>query len=588
MDETHYVKYSARLLSEEIPQSMVADLEYQIPLRLRNTGNIKWSNNFNLAYHWLDPSGEIIVFEGLRTAFHRIINPNEEIDIVANVRSPSDAGNYILMFDIVQEGVTWFRDKGSETVPFKIIVQKEYMFSIFKKCKNSLYLFYNIFSTIFLSLLVPPVIALFMAFGLIPFIWRKFDNLFFSKPNIFPKSKLKLCIVTRPDLFPTTHGGAVKTISTAKFLSIYHDEIEEVILLTANSDIFYQVDDGVFNEMNYPSWIKIIPKFNIMSRLLLSFLGIPKEEVWMYSTLLDFNLWIKVLFITFTHKTEVLQSDYPGFAFSFLLPKLIFGTFTSLSEHNVEYIRLADTFSLSLLGNVTSRNLEKFICMFVDIIITVSSVDRDNLIKLDIKKGKIFVIASGVDVARFEGIEADEIKKIYGMKGPVLIFHGTLHYKPNKKAVEIISKHILPRLRQEGVHVKFLIVGSSPPIEYSDKDIIFTGVVDEEDLPKYIMAADLAVVPLLAGGGTRLKILEYFAAKKPVISTSKGAEGLNVTNGKEIVIEDDLDKFINEIIYLINSRDRQECLANNAYEFVKQYDWRNLSLEYISLYKRRK
>jgi glycosyltransferase involved in cell wall biosynthesis len=307
----------------------------------------------------------------------------------------------------------------------------------------------------------------------------------------------------------------------------------------------------------------------------------------MYSTLLDFNLWIKVLFITFTHKTEVLQSDFPGFAFSFLLPKLIFGTFTSISEHNVEYIRLEDTFSLSLLGKVISRNLEKFICIFVDIIITVSSVDRDNLIKLGIKKDKVFIIPSGVDVARFEGIDADEIKKIYGIKGSVLIFHGSLQYKPNKTAVEIISKQILPRLRQKGVHVKFLIVGSSPPIEYSDEDIIFTGVVDEEDLPKHIMAADLAVVPLLAGGGTRLKILEYFAAKKPVISTSKGAEGLNVTNGKEIVIEDDLDKFINEIIYLINSRDRQERLANNAYEFVKQYDWKNLSLEYISLYKRR-
>ena len=74
----------------------------------------------------------------------------------------------------------------------------------------------------------------------------------------------------------------------------------------------------------------------------------------------------------------------------------------------------------------------------------------------------------------------------------------------------------------------------TPPRELESARLRFTGPID--DLPAHIEAADLCICPLFAGGGTRMKILEYFAAGKAVVSTPLGAEGLEVTDGVEIAL----------------------------------------------------
>ena len=117
-------------------------------------------------------------------------------------------------------------------------------------------------------------------------------------------------------------------------------------------------------------------------------------------------------------------------------------------------------------------------------------------------------------------------------------------------------------------------------MKYSD--IIFTGVV--RNLPQYIAAADIAVVPLTAGGGMRMKILEYFAAGKPVVSTRKGVEGIPAKNGREIIVTK-IGNFGDAIERLIKSKRLREKIGKNARNFVKDYDWGKICKKYIDVYK---
>ena len=97
-----------------------------------------------------------------------------------------------------------------------------------------------------------------------------------------------------------------------------------------------------------------------------------------------------------------------------------------------------------------------------------------------------------------------------------------------------------------------LAIGRDPPLEPVHEDVIFTGSVP--NLAPYLKKMDLAVIPLQKGGGTRMKILEYFAAGVPVIATSKAIEGIPVENGVQAWIEDDFEAMADAIVTLIEDR----------------------------------
>src|SRR6266481_6257403 len=91
-------------------------------------------------------------------------------------------------------------------------------------------------------------------------------------------------------------------------------------------------------------------------------------------------------------------------------------------------------------------------------------------------------------------------------------------------------------------------------------------------LPNFLAAADLAVVPLEYGGGTRMKILEYFATGLPVLSTPKGAEGIPAESGREIVLAP-LDDFSSIIGALMDDPGRRQRIGELGRELVRRYDW---------------
>src|SRR5262249_34836826 len=126
--------------------------------------------------------------------------------------------------------------------------------------------------------------------------------------------------------------------------------------------------------------------------------------------------------------------------------------------------------------------------------------------------------------------------------GPfTLLFVGTLGYYPNEDAAIYFRAEILPRLQvTAGRSVRLLIVGSNPSARLQalarDHQVTVTGTVP--DVTRYYAAADAVIVPLRAGGGTRIKVLEAFGHRRPVVSTTVGAQGIEVTPGTHLLIGD--------------------------------------------------
>lgn len=188
-------------------------------------------------------------------------------------------------------------------------------------------------------------------------------------------------------------------------------------------------------------------------------------------------------------------------------------------------------------------------------------------------------VSNGVDITYYQDVYSGQCALPNGLeeKHRNILFLGQLSYTPNTEAVEWLINAIYPRVKEIYPDCRLLLVGARPTqsmLAAAEKDpsIIVTGKVP--DVRPYLAAADLMAVPLKMGGGTRLKILEAFAAGCPVVSTSKGAEGITAINGKHLLIGDGLDDIVSAIARILSDPAYGRTLADSAYELVKaEYSW---------------
>ena len=101
---------------------------------------------------------------------------------------------------------------------------------------------------------------------------------------------------------------------------------------------------------------------------------------------------------------------------------------------------------------------------------------------------------------------------------------------------------------------------------------MFPGYVD--DIKSVIASADICIAPIRSGSGTRIKILEYMAMGKPVITTSKGAEGIEYTDGLNIIIEDRIENYPEIIRHLLDDEKKRLALGREGRKLItEKYDW---------------
>lgn len=170
---------------------------------------------------------------------------------------------------------------------------------------------------------------------------------------------------------------------------------------------------------------------------------------------------------------------------------------------------------------------------------------------------------------------------------PRLVFTGKMDYRPNVDAVIWFANSILPLIRRQIPEAEFVIVGQKPTKAVwelkSTKGVVITGAV--EDARPYIGGATVYVAPLRMGGGTRFKLLEALALRRPIVSTTIGAEGFVVQNGRELCLADTAADFAEAVMALLRDPAKRQALGEAGHAFVKQYDWEALlpGLENVTL-----
>jgi glycosyltransferase involved in cell wall biosynthesis len=177
---------------------------------------------------------------------------------------------------------------------------------------------------------------------------------------------------------------------------------------------------------------------------------------------------------------------------------------------------------------------------------------------------KVEVLPTCIDIDEFQSANgAAPPRSETGRK--MVVFAGTMNYFPNTDALETIVTWIAPALPE----VDFVLVGKEPPVERPLPDnVSFTGFV--QDTKEHISRASVAICPLRFGEGTRVKILEFMALGKPVVSTTKGAEGLDVSPGKDILLADDWTEFCARIRDLLSNEERARELGEAGRRLVTE------------------
>jgi len=219
----------------------------------------------------------------------------------------------------------------------------------------------------------------------------------------------------------------------------------------------------------------------------------------------------------------------------------------------------------------TMARVERLYLARADHVLTVSDADRE-FFSQTIAPEKITTIPTGVDVDYFQRCSTTNSEE-----SGTLVFSGSMDWLPNEDAMLYFADKVLPLIRERVPSVKLIIVGRQPTrrvraLAAGCPNIEVTGTV--ADIRPYLKKAGVYVVPLRIGGGTRIKIFEAMAMGKAVVSTSIGAEGLPVTSGKNIVLEDKPEAIAAAVLRLLGNAEERRNLGRAARELVeRQYSW---------------
>jgi len=274
-------------------------------------------------------------------------------------------------------------------------------------------------------------------------------------------------------------------------------------------------------------------------------------------------------------------------------PRVIFDAHNAVWSIVERMQENARWFLKPVLG-VEARRVKRYegeLLKTVDHVLAVTDVDRAGLeealnfskIKSGEKVAPITIVPIAVDTTQLQPIKRKPQSKN-------IVTLGTLHYPPNADGIRWFFTEVFPLIRQRIPDATLTIIGKNPPQDFVDfaianpEAIRLTGYVPE--LPPYLEQSTLMVVPVRAGGGMRVRILEAFAYAMPVVTTTIGLEGIHAELEKDVLVADTADDFAKRVIELLEDTSLQEKLATNGRHLAeKKYDWQVVLSAMNPIYK---
>ncbi len=233
------------------------------------------------------------------------------------------------------------------------------------------------------------------------------------------------------------------------------------------------------------------------------------------------------------------------------------------------------------LRNLERRilNLEKKMLQESDIVLPISHADARKLYRLN-PHHSVKIIPSGIDPVKY---------KSNPVRSKDIFFIGSLDWLPNREGLSWFLQNVWPSFSKELPQIKFHIAGRNAPGNFLKRtdyqNIFFHGEV--ESSTEFMQKYGIMIVPLFAGSGMRVKIIEAMALGKPIVSTATGAEGIDVTHGENILIANNDKEFKSELNTLLTDEHIFRNMEKNSVQFVhKFYNNVNICTSLHQFYKK--
>lgn len=268
--------------------------------------------------------------------------------------------------------------------------------------------------------------------------------------------------------------------------------------------------------------------------------------------------------------------------------KSLKGIQTVLNEHNVESSLLSR--HLEVIKNPLTKlfytqqqkrleQFEKLTARAVDHIITCSENDKRDL-EIMASSKPITVVPNGVDIKYFSPAEKSQNDLTD------LVFVGGMNWFPNYDAMLWFTKDVMPILlkKHPGLHLHIIGKKNGKTLSVKSDHVTYHGFVD--DIQPLVHESAVFISPLRVGGGTRLKLLDAMAMGKAIVSTTIGAEGLNVKDGEQMLLADTPESFAEAISSLLDSPTRREQLEKAARIYVERhFSWDIIGRSLLQVYE---
>ena len=391
--------------------------------------------------------------------------------------------------------------------------------------------------------------------------------------------------------YPPIDGGKIGIFNFTKYFSLFGNDVNLISLAPLE-------EKGLNIEelRGYTSFLKVFykdtknKKISLLKNTFFSKLPYNMEK-YIHKDVMNF-----ILSYICKNKIDIIHVDHLHMAFyAKEIRKRYPNIPIAIREHNVEYVilerfykSLKEPISRLLIKKQYTR-LKKYetkILTEFNKILAITEVDKNRLIKENSSlTNKIEVIPVGVDINKFKFYDNP-----FDRRKNLIVSISSMDWIPNQQGLIWFIEKVMPYIVNSIPNAKLYIIGKGMPNwfkKYEDrKNVFILGFIDDEGLEKILQVAKVAITPLFVGGGMRVKILNYLAWGLPTVSTSIGVEGIEVTNGTEILIADDESLFAKGVISLLKEENLWNKLRKKGRKKIEDtYSWNKIVKRTLSIYE---
>lgn len=373
---------------------------------------------------------------------------------------------------------------------------------------------------------------------------------------------MKIIWIAAECSYPVNTGSRVVTWNRIKYLSKNND-IHLYSIVDSSDEFQYKKNLGDICKS-----VHLYTREKNFSTLIKSFVyPFPAVSRWTKQMKLDLAAHCK------QEEIDVIVVDFPQ-----MMGIVPAGQKIVLNQHNIEYQSLASI--ASSIRNPVKRLIFKVVAWqmqrYEAKLYRSSNISLQTFVSID---DKIFFDKRFPESNTFLSPIGTECKR--AQEAPIneynVVFVAKMSYTPNAIGALWLTKSVWPLIKKEVPEAKLYLVGKDPSQELkdiacTDRSIVVTGTVNSVD--SYYNLANVIVVPIMNGGGVKVKLIESLGKGKIVVTTTKGIEGTDFKPNEHVLTADNAPNFANHCINVLKSTKNYQCMGSRAYEKVQRdYSW---------------